>query len=109
MLIFRFEPQFDYQPTEEELASQRQAWGTFIGNIALSEKLVSTHQLGFSGNKITADMSVAEGVLVADGCTIGGNMVVKANSLEEATELAKGCPILQVGGTVEVRDVIPMS
>jgi hypothetical protein len=28
--------------------------------------------------------------------------------MEEATEMAKGCPILKMGGTVEVRDIIPM-
>jgi hypothetical protein len=40
--------------------------------------------------------------------TLGGNMVVRANSLDHAVEMAKGCPILQMGGTVEVRDVVPM-
>ena len=29
-------------------------------------------------------------------------------SYEEAVEMAKGCPILAVGGTVEVRDIIAM-
>ncbi|CAM4203090.1 hypothetical protein ZONE111905_07935 [Zobellia nedashkovskayae] len=35
-------------------------------------------------------------------------MVVKSSSLKDATEMAKGCPILKVGGSVEVRNVIPM-
>ncbi|HEY8936239.1 MAG TPA: YciI family protein [Cyclobacteriaceae bacterium] len=39
---------------------------------------------------------------------IGGYSIVKANSLEEATELAKGCPILTVGGNVEVREISVM-
>ncbi len=109
MLIFRFTPQFDSQPSEEDLAAQRQKWGAFIGNIALSEKLVSTYQLGFNAKKISSDLSVSEGVHVAESQTMGGNMVVKAKTIEEATELGKGCPILEMGGTVEVREILPMS
>jgi hypothetical protein len=37
---------------------------------------------------------------------IGGYTMVKANSLDEAVELAKGCPILAVGGNVEVRPIV---
>ncbi len=109
MMIFRFEPNFSYQPSQEEQEQQHQAWGAFIGNLAIQEKLVSTHQLGFSGRKIGADQSIEEGIAVSDGQTLGGNMVVSASSLEEATELAKACPILHIGGTVEVRDIIPMA
>jgi len=35
----------------------------------------------------------------------GGYFVLSASSLAEATELAKGCPVLQNGGTVEVRPI----
>ena len=36
---------------------------------------------------------------------IGGYIVIEASGLDEATELAKGCPIFEVGGSVEVRPV----
>ena len=39
---------------------------------------------------------------------VAGNMVLKAESLEVASELAKKCPILFMGGTVEVRTINPM-
>jgi hypothetical protein len=108
MFVFRFEPDFNRQPTSDELSEMHQHWGAFIGNIALQEKLVSTHQLGFEGKQIFADRSVKEGIHVADNYTLGGNMVVRANSVEEAVELAKSCPILTMGGTVEVRTIQPM-
>lgn len=104
MLLFRFEPSNDYQPTEAELNEQHQLWGAFIGNIAIQEKLVSTHQLGFTGKRISADKSVS----VAENQTIGGNMIIKANSLDQAVEMAKECPILLMGGTVEVRNIMSM-
>jgi len=36
---------------------------------------------------------------------IGGYSVVEAKDLDHAAELAKGCPILEVGGSVEVRPI----
>ena len=36
---------------------------------------------------------------------IGGISIVEANSLEEAAVFASGCPILEVGGSVEVRPI----
>jgi hypothetical protein len=108
MLVFRFEPNNNYQATEVELNEMHQHWGAFIGNIAIQEKLVSTHQLSFEGKQIFADKSVVEGIHVANNLTIGGNMIVKANSIDEAADMAKNCPILVMGGTVEVRFIQPM-
>jgi len=36
---------------------------------------------------------------------IGGYIVVEARDIHHAVELSKGCPILDVGGSVEVRPV----
>jgi hypothetical protein len=40
---------------------------------------------------------------------VGGYLVVKAANLDEAMKLAEACPILSIGGHVEVRAVIPMN
>jgi hypothetical protein len=108
MLAFRYEPSNNYQPTEAEMNEMHQQWGAFIGNIAIQEKLVSTHQLGFEGKQILADKSVVDGMHIANKQTLGGNMIVKASTINEAAEMAKGCPILLMGGTVEVRSIQPM-
>ena len=55
-----------------------------------------------------SDLSTVDGIHIADQQTLGGNMVVKANSLEEATTMAKDCPIIKMGGTVEIRSIMPM-
>ena len=108
MFVFRYEPNNNYQPTEAEMNQMHQQWGAFIGNIAIQEKLVSTHQLGFEGMQIFADTSVHEGICVADKQTISGTMIVKAATIKEAVDMAKDCPILLMGGTVEVRSIQPM-
>jgi len=108
MMVFRFEPNFEYQPTAQEQKEISEQWGSFIGNIAIKEKLVSTHQLGFEGKQIFSDLSTKDEISITDRKTIGGNMIVKANSIEEATTMAKESPILKIGGSVEVRSIIPM-
>ena len=107
MLLFRFEPSNE-QPTPEQLQEMGKQWGEFIGTIAMQGKLVSTHQLGFDGKRIFADHSIQEGFYISEGQIVAGNMVLKAESLEVASELAKKCPILFMGGTVEVRTINPM-
>ena len=107
MLLFRFEPSNE-QPTPEQLQEMGKQWGEFIGTIAMQGKLVSTYQLGFEGKKIFADESTQDGFHIADGQMGAGNMVLKAESMEVATELAKKCPILFMGGTVEIRSINPM-
>lgn len=107
MLLFRMEPS-NQKPTQEQLNEMHQQWGDFIGNIAMQGKLVSTHQLGFEGVQITPDQSTTQGVYVANNQMLAGNMVLKAINIDQAVNLAKKCPILLMGGTVEVREIQPM-
>jgi hypothetical protein len=39
--------------------------------------------------------------------TVGGYIIVEADSYEEAVEIAKGCPILDNNGRVEIREIVP--
>jgi hypothetical protein len=107
MLLFRFEATNE-QPTPEQLQEMEKHWGEFIGNIAMQGKLVSTYQLGYDAVQIMADGSSKEGIHIAEGQTLSGNMVIKAEDLKEATTMAQKCPILFMGGSVEVRSIIPM-
>lgn len=40
---------------------------------------------------------------------VGGYTLIDARDLDHATELSKGCPIFEVGGSVEVRPIMKMS
>ena len=108
MLLFRFEPNENYQPTPEEINASQQQWGSYIGKMAMQEKFVSTCQLGFEGRQVTSDYSIKNTMYSSDNQIIGGNMIVKANSFEEATAIAQECPILHIGGSVEIRNIVPM-
>ncbi len=40
---------------------------------------------------------------------LGGYSVIRAENLDEAADLAKGCPILAAGGGVEVGELTPVT
>jgi hypothetical protein len=36
---------------------------------------------------------------------VNGYLIIKASSLSKATEIAKDCPVFEVDGAVEVREI----
>ncbi|MBT31189.1 MAG: hypothetical protein CMO01_16155 [Thalassobius sp.] len=81
-------------------------WSNWIGGIAQQARLVSSYQLGFEGNTIKNNSEVKPGYLTEIKTSVSGNLVLKAIDLEEATKMAKHSPILEMGGCVEIRNVL---
>jgi hypothetical protein len=54
------------------------------------------------------DKAVTDGPFVEIKDFIQGYMLLKANDIDQAVELAHGCPILEGDGTVEIRPVVAM-
>jgi hypothetical protein len=82
----------------------------WIGSIAAQNKFISGTGLPFDDARvvITKDSNklVTNGPFGDIKETIGGFIMVKADSVEEAVEFAKGCPVLQgEGNSVEVRKI----
>lgn len=79
----------------------------WIGGIAAQNKFVSGTGLLFPDAKVVHhNKVVTNGPFGEIKETIGGFIVVKAESADEAAEFAKGCPVLQGdGNTMEVRRI----
>lgn len=109
MMLFRSETR-----SEEEFANQSpeqfqavmKKWDEWLGGIAAQDKLGGTDALGLQGKIVKADGSVTDGPYVALKEMVGGYTIVKAADIDEAVKLAEGCPMFDMGGTVEVRDVM---
>jgi hypothetical protein len=80
--------------TDEEREAAMAAWGAFLGG--LGDSLVD------AGNPFGPSASVGSGA----GAGLTGYSIVSADSLDEATEKAKGAPVLAGGGGVEVYETI---
>jgi len=109
LLIFRRDANFDAQLTPAQMQEVTKPWQDWMGSLAAQNKLAD------SGNRLAVDGKVVKpGSIITDGPyvevkeSIGGYIVIRAASLEEAAELSKDCPILATGGNVEVRQILPM-
>ena len=79
----------------------------WIGGIASQGKFVSGTGLPFDNSRVVRPKNIVTNGPFGDiKETIGGFIVIKATSVEEAVEFAKGCPVLQgEGNSVEVRRI----
>ncbi len=85
-----------------ERNAQMAKWGQWL------EELGSAVVDG--GAPTGAAKTVGPGQSVEDGGSHGltGYSIVSADRLDSAVELAKGCPVLEVGGTVDVYEAVAM-
>jgi hypothetical protein len=82
----------------------------WIGGISAQNKFVSGTHLPFDEARVVKNKNskniVTNGPFGDIKETIGGIIVVKAKSMEEAVEFAKGCPVLLgEGNSLEVRKI----
>ncbi len=88
--------------TPEEGQKAMAAWG------ALMEGLGSA--LVDGGNPAGMSKTVSAGGVADDGGSnpISGYSLVNADTIEAACDMAKGCPIIDGGGSVEVAEAVEM-
>jgi hypothetical protein len=106
MLIFRHQDGQKVASPEQIQAWMKQTMD-WIGGIAAQNKFVSGIGLPFEDARVVHhNKTVTNGPFGDIKETIGGAVIVRAESADEAAEFAKGCPVLQgEGNTVEVRKV----
>lgn len=94
-------------PSPQQMQDLIKPFQEWIGGIAAQNKLVAPPK------RLDVNGRVVKGSLVTDGPyaevkeSVGGLIIIRAASYEEAAEIAKGCPILKWGASVEVRQAIP--
>jgi hypothetical protein len=109
MMLFRSAGMPANTLSPEEIQASIKVWQDWIGSIAAQGKFSSTNQLGFQGKTVHANQLITDGPYAEVKEIIGGYIIVKAAHLDEAVAMAQGCPILSVGGSVEVRDIMQLN
>src|SRR5579871_2354537 len=110
LLIFRRDFSTpEAQPSAERMQAMMKKWQDWMGSIAAQNKLAdSANRLEATGSVVRTE-GVMDGPYVEVKEGIGGYMMIRAESQQEASEIAKGCPVLLIGGSVEVRQVLPVN
>jgi hypothetical protein len=107
MLLFRGGDFRENNLSPEHLQAHMQHWKTWMeemgknGHAPTGSPLEAEGKLIKGTNAVVSDGPFTEGKEI-----IGGYLLIKANDLEQATQLSKGCPVLEMeDGIVEVRAI----
>jgi hypothetical protein len=90
----------------QDMQDNMQQWFGWVEALRQRDIYKSGEALTPEGKTVRKQNVVTDGPFAESKEIVGGFFVVKANSLDEAIELAKGCPDLPLGGSVEVREVM---
>ena len=95
--------------TPQQMQTQMQRWATWLRDLAEKGHMKDQgNPLETGGKLVKSKKTVTDGPFAEAKDLICGYTLVTAKDLAEATELSKGCPILEVEGAVEVRPVMKM-
>lgn len=97
----------DANASPEQMQQTMQKWRAWFKQLAEQGYLKDIgHPLETSGKVVRGKQkTVTDGPFAEAKDVVGGFTLIQARDLEQATELSKGCPILEVGGSVEVRPI----
>ena len=105
MLLFRG-AQWDKGLSPENIQKIMGQWNSWFERLTLQGKVKSAHPLEREGKIVSGKgRTVADGPFAESKEAIGGYFLLVLDDFNEALEIAKECPALEYGLTVEVRPV----
>jgi hypothetical protein len=111
LLLFRnASAENGYLASTQDMAEDMPKWQAWIGNIAMQGKLVHTAPIEYDASIVDQNGVISQGqpYKEANSILVSGFLICKADSLEEAQEWSKTCPILKYpNSSVEIRPLIP--
>ena len=94
--------------SDAENNAEMAAWGAYMGDLGQKGALAGGMPVVGGGKTVFADSVTDQAVTSASEGIVGGYLVVKAENMEQATEMAKACPHVANDGNIEVREIAPM-
>ncbi len=97
------------QLSPEQMQQQMQKWFTWLNALKANGTFKAGAPLEEAGRTIRGkSKKVMDGPFAEAKDVVNGYILFHAKSFDEATEISSGCPILDVEGSVEVRQVREM-
>lgn len=108
LLLFRGgdAARMDAQQSPEQWQQHMQKWMQWMDGLAKEGKLVGAQPLKADGMFVKGkDKILMNGPFIEGKEIVGGYLICKVHSMEEAIDVSKGCPILEHDGIVEIREI----
>lgn len=101
-------PMDNFSPADME--AHMGEWKAWMGGLAEQGKLAGGLPLSKEGKQVTGSGTVIHDGPYSEGKeVVGGYIIVNAETMEEAIEISKGCPIHQHNeAIVEIREIMSM-
>ena len=112
LLLFRNAgPETHAHLTAAERTALTKKWNDWFEELAAKGKVQQGHPLELSGRVVSGSRGerVTDGPFAETKEVIGGYFFLTVANIDEATEIAKQCPGLPLGLTVEVRPIAAVS
>ena len=94
------------QVSSEEMQRIMDNWFSWINKLKKHGQFKVGHPLEEAGRVLSGKKGRNVAGFVEAYDSVGGYLLIQARSLAEATKIARECPILDNGGTVEVRPIV---
>ena len=110
LLLFRGGEGASDQQSPEKWQAHMQKWMLWMSGLTEKGVFVGAQPLTSKGKTVTGSKKVvSDGPFMEGKEMIGGYLICKADSFDEAVTISKDCPILEFeNGTVEVREISEM-
>jgi len=109
MLLFRGATPKQLGISPDQMEDHMAKWGAWIGGLSEKGIFKGGNPLDEAGKVLTGkDVVLTDGPYSESKDLVGGFVSVSADNIEAATEIAKTCPILPDGGSVEIRAIQQM-
>jgi hypothetical protein len=107
MFLFRGGDVSKLSPQQQE--AQMGKWLAWVEKLRKDNRYISGEPLLPGGKTIAGSKkTVTDGPFTESKEVIGGFFIVNANNLDEATQMAKDSPDYDLGGSVEIREVMKL-
>jgi hypothetical protein len=107
LFLFRGGDHKSLQQSPERFQAHMQKWMQWMGDLNQQGKFNGAQPLNETGRQVTSSKKiVSDGPFMEGKEMVGGYLICKAGTYDEAVEIAKECPILEFeDGNVEVREI----
>lgn len=105
MLFFRGRD-WDCGMSNERLRQSMERVTAWFEELEKQGRVKGGQPLDGTGRRVARDITVTDGPFVESKEAVGGYLLLEARDIDEAAAIARSCPMLDFGITVEVRPTL---
>ena len=108
MYLFRRDPSVQRTMSAEQMQQTMKKWMDWKDHLEKNGHIRQFGERMEETGKVVRGKAkaVTDGPYVEVKDSIAGSVLIEAKDMDQATELARGCPVLDIDGSVEIRPIM---